>query len=81
MLSKAFVDFSTSGLENPATHLFIILFVILYFKADFPCSRSRLFILSLLAGLAALNRIDSLLIFLPALIYITIKHHRLPRVT
>lgn len=77
MLSKSFVDFSTSGLENPATHLFIILFVTLYFKADFPLSRSRLFMLSLLAGLAALNRIDSLLIFLPALIYIAIKQ-RLP---
>jgi arabinofuranosyltransferase len=77
MLSKSFVDFSTSGLENPATHLFIILFVTLYFKVDSPLSRSRLFILSLLAGLAALNRIDSLLIFLPALIYIAIKHRLL----
>jgi arabinofuranosyltransferase len=78
MLSKAFMDFSTSGLENPATHLFIILFVNLYFKADPSLSRSRLFTLSLLAGLATLNRMDSLLLFLPALIYITVKGHPSP---
>src|SRR6185369_11465825 len=57
-LSKAFVDFSTSGLENPATHLLAITFAALYFKATKPLSEKNIFILSLLAGLATFNRMD-----------------------
>jgi arabinofuranosyltransferase len=68
ILSKSFVDFSTSGLENPATHLLAISFVALYFKAEKPLSDKNLFFLSLLAGLATLNRMDTLLFYLPALI-------------
>lgn len=66
-LSKSFVDFSTSGLENPATHLIAVLFVILYFKIEKPVSDRQRFMLCLLAGLAAFNRMDTLLFYLPAL--------------
>ncbi len=68
VLSKAFVDFSTSGLENPATHLIAAGFVALYFKAERPLSDKSLFFLSLLAGLAAFNRMDALLFYLPAVV-------------
>jgi arabinofuranosyltransferase len=68
ILSKSFVDFSTSGLENPATHLLAVSFVALYFKAEKPLSDKNRFFLSLLAGLAAFNRMDTLLFYLPALI-------------
>jgi arabinofuranosyltransferase len=68
ILSKSFVDFSTSGLENPATHLLAVSFVALYFKAEKPLSDKNLFFLSLLAGLATFNRMDTLLFYLPALI-------------
>jgi arabinofuranosyltransferase len=61
------VDFSTSGLENPATHLLAISFVALYFKVEKPLSDKNLFFLSLLAGLATFNRMDTLLFYLPAL--------------
>src|SRR4030095_15964574 len=33
VLSKAFVDYSTSGLENPASHFLAICFVALYLRA------------------------------------------------
>jgi len=69
-LSKSFVDFSTSGLENPASHLLVVAFVVLYFKAEKPLSDKNLFFLSLLAGLAAFNRMDTLLFYLPALIIV-----------
>ena len=68
ILSKSFVDFSTSGLENPATHLLAISFAALYFKAEKPLSDKNLFFLSLLAGLATFNRMDTLLFYLPALL-------------
>lgn len=77
MLSKSFVDFSTSGLENPATHLILILFLLYFFQTEYPVSQSQLFLLSLLAGLATLNRMDSLLFFIPAVVYIVWKQHGL----
>ena len=67
-LSKSFVDFSTSGLENPATHLLAVGFVALYFRAEKPISNKNLFFLSLLAGLGTFNRMDTLLFYLPVLI-------------
>ena len=63
--SKAYVDFSTSGLENPLTHLFIVLFALVYFR--WPSGVKRLLCLALLAGLATFNRMDTGLMFLPAL--------------
>lgn len=61
-LSKAYVDYSTSGLENPLTHLLLLLFLWLYFTDP-----RNIFLLSLLATLAALNRLDTILFFIPAL--------------
>ena len=66
-LSKAFVDFSTSGLENPASHLLAGCFAALYLRSEKPISERNLFFLSLFAGLAAFNRMDTLLFCLPAL--------------
>jgi len=64
--SKAFVDYSTSGLENPLTHLLLGVFVWLYLKKTL--TPKTLFLLSLIAGLAAFNRMDTILLFLPAMI-------------
>ena len=68
IFSKAFIDYSTSGLENPLTHLLLVVFFILYFNDD--TGRKKLFKLSLVASLAVLNRMDMVLIFLPALLVI-----------
>ncbi len=75
MLSKSFVDFSGSGLENPATHLILIIFLYYFFQTEFPAPPRRLFLLSVLACLATLNRMDSLLFFMPALVYVFWKQH------
>ncbi len=68
IFSKAFIDYSTSGLENPLTHLLIVVFFILYFNDEE--GGKKLFKLSLIASLAVLNRMDIILIFLPALLVI-----------
>ena len=72
-LSKSFVDFSVSGLENPLAHLLLLLFLLIIFqRVDF--SDRDIFLLSLLAGLATFNRMDMLLLFLPVLVYVFWTH-------
>lgn len=72
LLSKAFVDFSTSGLENPLSHLLILVFFIQYFK-DKKDTR-WLFRLSFIASLGITTRMDLALVFLPALAVAFIKN-------
>jgi arabinofuranosyltransferase len=66
--SKAFIDFSTSGLENPLTHLLLAVFIAIYLTAE--RNERTLFRLALAAGLATLNRMDTLLLLLPALCWV-----------
>jgi arabinofuranosyltransferase len=61
--SKAFVDYSTSGLENPLLHLLLVLFVM----ACQP-GRQGMFAPTLLAALAATTRLDGVLVFAPLLL-------------
>jgi len=68
ILSKAYIDYSTSGLENPLSHLILVVFLWVYFRSG-GVSLRKLFLLSLLAALAALNRPDTLLLYLPAVGY------------
>lgn len=78
LFSKAFIDYSTSGLENPLTHLLLVLFFIVFFK--YEINGKTLFILSLIAGLGTLNRMDILLIYAPPLIYaLFFKYKRIPK--
>jgi arabinofuranosyltransferase len=65
MFSRAFVDYSTSGLENPLSHLLLAVFLLLSFR-DTQNHRT-LFWMALIASLAALNRMDLILLYLPAL--------------
>jgi arabinofuranosyltransferase len=66
-LSKAFVDYSTSGLENPLAYFTLAIFFIIYIGSTE--SSKKVFLLSLSASLVALVRLDLFLICLPALIY------------
>ena len=61
--SKAFIDFSTSGLENPLSFLLLALFIRIYIEQP-----HNVFRLALIAGLATLNRMDTVLFYLPALL-------------
>lgn len=72
VLSNAFLDYSTSGLENPASHLIVLLFTLSYLKWRDQLSQRRILILALLASLLMLNRMDLLLLCLPALLDIVI---------
>ena len=65
-LSKAFVDYSTSGLENPLGHLLLAIFFGCYLR-DAPGERSFTR-LALLAGLLVFNRLDALLLVGPPLL-------------
>ena len=66
-LSTAFIDYSTSGLENPLSHFIWIVFLFLLIKL--PASRKKLFWLSLVASLGTVNRLDTILFFVPPLVY------------
>ena len=66
--SMAFMDYSSSGLENPLTHLLLVIFFIVFLRED-PSPVRKLFHLSLLMALGTLNRLDTALFYLPALIY------------
>lgn len=66
IVSRAFMDFSSSGLENPLTHAFIVGFVVVWMRCKPGALRASA--LSCLVGLAALNRLDTALLLAPALI-------------
>ncbi len=69
--SKAFMDYSTSGLENPMSHLLIAVFVWIWFaERD---DRSKAFALALVTGLAIVNRMDTVLIMFPALTWVFLR--------
>src|SRR5262249_53082375 len=76
--SKAFVEFSTSGLENPLTHLLLALFA-LEFWADRRDERGTLTLWTI-AGLLALNRIDTMLLVGPALLVATKSNSNAKRI-
>ena len=73
MLSKGFVEYSTSGLEDPMTHLLLALFFFVYFKDRKEANFKTLFFLSLIASFGSVNRLDTTIIFLPSLIYVFLK--------
>jgi arabinofuranosyltransferase len=63
LLSKSFIDYSTSGLEHPLVHLLLALFFASYFGATAGSVR-----LAWLAGLLAVTRVDAVLLVAPALV-------------
>ncbi len=64
--SKAFVDYSTSGLENPLTHLLLAALLAAYY--GWAPGPRRTVTLALVTSLAAVNRMDSVLLFAPPLV-------------
>lgn len=72
VLSNAFMDYSTSGLENPASHMIVLLFTLGYLKWRDQLSHKQILTLALLASLLTLNRMDLLLLCLPALLDIAL---------
>lgn len=63
--SRAFVDYSSSGLENPLSHLLLVAWILCWLRARGP---SRIFWLSLLTSPLLLNRMDLGLLVAPPLL-------------
>lgn len=70
-LSKAFVEYSTSGLENPLTHLLIVLFALTWARED--DNPRAVLALAGAAGLCVLTRMDTALLFAPALAWTLVE--------
>lgn len=65
LCSKAFIDYSSSGLENPLTHALYLLFLVRFVRYD--KTPRQLMQLCLIAAFCCVNRLDSSLLFAPAL--------------
>ena len=65
VLSRALVDYSTSGLENPLSHVLLALFLWKCFD-----DKPNLLSLSFIAALIACNRLDLLLLVAPVLVLV-----------
>lgn len=65
--SRAFIDFSTSGLENPLSFLLVAGFYVVYFRRRIFDLRTTV-ILTLLLALLGLNRLDLCLLLAPAVL-------------
>ena len=63
-LSKSFIDYNSSGLENCLTHLLLAGFLWIWLSQT---RENKLFWLSLIAAFEVVNRMDTLLLLLPAL--------------
>ncbi|AFH48262.1 Hypothetical protein IALB_0550 [Ignavibacterium album JCM 16511] len=66
LLSKALIDFSTSGLENSLSHLLFIVLMLVYLN-NYNLNR-RKFLIGLLSALILLNRMDYIFILIPIII-------------
>lgn len=74
IFSKAYTDYSTSGLENPLTNLLLVLYLLIYFKKNI--TEKNVFLLSLLSGLILMNRMDCILLILPSLAFYLFKYRK-----
>jgi len=78
--SKAFVDYTSSGLENALLYLLIALFAMWYLdEPAHPIGRGRFRALAAVAAAIALTRLDAMLLVVPAcveLVVRTVREHR-----
>jgi arabinofuranosyltransferase len=75
--SRIFIDYSASGLENPLSHLLILLFAMqLYAQRGRGCDGRQALGLYLLACLLMLDRQDLLLLALPGSALVFSRHAR-----
>jgi len=64
--SRAWIDYSTSGLENPMTFLMLAAFLVASFREDAPSRRLPWVVL--FGSLCALNRLDTMLLTGPLIL-------------
>jgi arabinofuranosyltransferase len=74
--SKAFMDYTSSGLENPLNYLLITIFYLHYFhsyKENEPPQTKDIFFLLIIASLAFVSRMDMVLLVSFPLLHLLIK--------
>ena len=72
--SKAFVDYTSSGLEYPLSYLLLALFYVRFCRiSDAPLTSAELRRFGLLAGLAFVNRIDSVALYVAPLAWLALR--------
>jgi arabinofuranosyltransferase len=75
-LSRSFVDYSTSGLENPLSHVLLALLIASVLESPSADDARPTVATPLLAGLAVVTRMDLLLIVTPILAQDLARRHR-----
>jgi arabinofuranosyltransferase len=76
--SKAFIDYTSSGLEYALSYLLLTAFVTLLLRPDAEewADDRRVRLLTLIAALAFVNRADTILLYLPALVWLVASRIR-----
>ena len=74
--SQAFVSFTSSGLEWPLLNLLLALFYTEFLRREPPDSPRDSLLLFGVAGLGVLNRLDSVLLYLPACVWLLARGWR-----
>jgi arabinofuranosyltransferase len=72
IFSKSFMDYSTSGLENPLSHVLLLMFLLAMWRVRDDAS--GLTSMWLVGGLLALNRLDQALLLAPALLVVSWRY-------
>jgi arabinofuranosyltransferase len=72
LTSKAFVDYSSSGLEYPMSYLLLTIFVVKLVTdpPDVAAAPDRLPLFVFIAAMAFFNRADTILLYLPAVVWL-----------
>lgn len=78
ILSKAYVDFSTSGLENPLSHLLIVCGVLFALNALAEVSLKKLTLFFLNCSFIYLSRPDLLVLIFPLALLVLSKYRHSP---
>lgn len=75
--SKAFVDYTSSGLEYPLSYLLLVVFFVRFCAvSDAPLAPRDLRQFGFIAGLAFVNRIDSVLLYLLPIAWLALRAAR-----
>lgn len=74
--SRAFIDYTSSGLENPLTVALISIFLLIFLTFDNCSIQKRTLLITFLSALLFFNRIDSIIMILPSVIYSTFVYFK-----
>lgn len=80
--SKAFIDYTSSGLENCLSYLIACLFLVKFLsfrQKSAEYHRKDVALLFFLASLAFINRFDTILLYVPAVVYLLWISHSTPK--